>query len=116
MKPDVKEKWLKALREPGRKQTRSVLKSDDGQCCLGVLCEVLNVPSQQAGEIDDSVLEQKNVQVFDFGISGSYIDIPPSEWSSVNADLNYRDMRDLAGMNDEGKSFDEIADYIERNL
>lgn len=41
MKPEVKEKWIAALRSGEYRQARGVL--NDGQggyCCLGVLCEV----------------------------------------------------------------------------
>lgn len=117
MKPEVKEKWLKALREPGRKQTSSVLQSDEGQCCLGVLCEIMNVPHERSGDTDDIVLEQKNVQAFDFGnLCGKYIDMPPSEWAIAAVGLNYDQMRNLSAMNDGGDSFATIADYIETHL
>lgn len=38
-KPLMK-KWVKALRGGKYKQVRNTLKTDDGYCCLGVLCEV----------------------------------------------------------------------------
>lgn len=40
MKPEVKKKWLEALRSGKYKQDRGYLKTDEGYCCLGVLCDV----------------------------------------------------------------------------
>lgn len=41
---DVKEKWVTALRGPNYKQTRGILKSEDGgYCCVGVLCDLVGV-------------------------------------------------------------------------
>lgn len=48
LKPEVKEKWVAALRSGAYKQTNGCLRSErrDGTsyCCLGVLCEVLELP------------------------------------------------------------------------
>jgi hypothetical protein len=41
MKEKYKKKWLKALRSGEYDQTIGQLASDDGYCCLGVLCEVV---------------------------------------------------------------------------
>lgn len=34
--------WVAELRNPERKQVRARLRSDDGMCCLGVLCDVID--------------------------------------------------------------------------
>lgn len=40
MNPEVKEKWLAALRSGNYAQGKGVLREGDGFCCLGVLCDV----------------------------------------------------------------------------
>lgn len=40
MKPEIKEKWLTALRSDEYKQARNQLKVGDSFCCLGVLCDI----------------------------------------------------------------------------
>lgn len=40
LKPEIKQKWIKALRSGEYQQTKGRLKRDDGFCCLGVLCDV----------------------------------------------------------------------------
>lgn len=40
MKRAAKEEWIKRLRSGEYAQGRSALRSSDGYCCLGILCEV----------------------------------------------------------------------------
>ncbi len=42
--------WISELRNPARKQTKSILKNADGaQCCLGVLCDIAGMESVREG-------------------------------------------------------------------
>lgn len=45
MNSELKAKWVAALRDPRRKQGNGWLRTEDGMCCLGVLCDVID-PSQ----------------------------------------------------------------------
>lgn len=40
MNPEVKERWLSALRSGDYSQARGQLKNQLGYCCLGVLCDL----------------------------------------------------------------------------
>lgn len=40
LRPEVREKWVSALRSGEYPQTTGRLHDEDGYCCLGVLCEV----------------------------------------------------------------------------
>jgi len=41
MKPEIKSKWIAALRSGEYKQAEGMLRaSEDTMCCLGVLCEI----------------------------------------------------------------------------
>lgn len=40
MDKEVKRKWLKALRSGKYTQTEGTLKDSEGNCCLGVLCDL----------------------------------------------------------------------------
>lgn len=40
MTPELKTRWLAALRSGEYSQVRGTLKNRDGYCCLGVLCEI----------------------------------------------------------------------------
>ena len=87
MNAELKAKWVEALRSGEYRQCREQLHGFENQyCCLGVLCKVVN--------------------------------------HSTDPDRAYRWLDIVTGgygpfvnMNDhEGKSFTEIADYIEKSL
>ena len=106
MNKEMKKRWITALRDPKNKQTQGRLQNLKGKmCCLGVLCDI---------EIDGYwVLNDYGYQI---GIdrSGSpegYI-LPVELERKADIGNLFRLMK----MNDhEGKSFAEIADYIEEN-
>lgn len=91
---ELKAKWLEALRSGEYKQTTGVMyeSETDGYCCLGVLAIC-------TGRTDT------DIECETFITNGSTYDV-------LNADTQ----RTLAGMNDNGKSFETIADYIEENI
>jgi hypothetical protein len=121
MNPEVKTKWLEALRSGRFAQTRGKLhRKNDGYCCLGVLAEVLGCTWQ--------TVEGKNDgdQMFPFldGINEAKLGtIDQSEINNILGDtllqkaaLKPRQQSALAEMNDNGRTFAEIADYIEATL
>ncbi len=100
MEKELKDKWVAALRSGEYRQGKYELYDrDESFCCLGVLCAVAGIGIDASG---NSCVGVKK------GGSG------------------YDPIRDLIGreavpvlmeMNDnEGKTFPEIADYIEANL
>lgn len=92
MNPDIKIKWIEALRSGKFKQGkgRFYQKNSDTYCCLGVLCVIQNAP-------------------FENYCGRNY---PSEQWV---AGLSYHiDFSDLSRMNDSGKTFSEIANYIEK--
>lgn len=100
---EFKEKWVKALRSGEYKQCTSQLHDKGRFCCLGVA----------------AVLAGKRPRDLKGGHIGYDCTIKPFDgfpeilthknWSNDTAGI-------LSQMNDEGKSFSEIADYIEKNL
>ena len=104
----IKAQWLAALRSGQYKQTTGVLraKEDDHNpryCCLGVLCDVLSSDAWASDERygGDSEL---------FGwrqLRSNQISVPG---------LTIQEANRLVKLNDEGKSFAEIADYIEEKM
>lgn len=103
MNPEAKVKWLKALRSGEYEQTTEILQNKHGFCCLGVLCKVaekdgLHVEHNEDNALSgDTLTDQMEVNL--------WAQIPTPERAM------------LMKLNDEnGHSFEEIADYIERNL
>ncbi len=103
MDAEIKRKWVEALQSGKYKQARDVRKrcADGSYCCLGVLWEVCGpVEWRDVGDIGYRPFRQGRDD------DGFYI---PSEARIPSYQL-------LIKLNDGGKSFAEIADYIEKNL
>lgn len=109
MNKALKKKWLKALRSGEYEQTESVLleygERHDGFCCLGVLLDVMGC------EWDDIGQPWLNgIQLSD----GGY-DLINETIGEEKNDSCARDA--LVDMNDiQGRSFKQIANYIEKHL
>lgn len=107
MNPEIKTKWVAALRSGEFKQGRKQLRRGDNFCCLGVLCELYR---RETGNGDWS--------------TGGYFlgtsDILPSsvrDWAGL-AESNPAFSRglSLAERNDAGVPFAEIADIIDAEI
>lgn len=106
MNPEIKTKWIEALRSGKYQQTHGVLRRGDRYCCLGVLCS-LN---------DDGEWTECSGEVYEFEInSKTNCSILPDPVAS-EAKLSLDAQGKVATLNDSGKSFLEIANYIEANL
>lgn len=102
LKPEIKKRWLAALRSGKYSQDKDKLRGINGYCCLGVLCDVVK---------DDLNIAWKRNR------SGWWIDDSYSVPSlKVKAHCGDFYMFELMSMNDRGESFATIADYIEANL
>lgn len=103
MTPEFKAAWIAKLRDPETKQGRGRLEYFDGsQCCLGIaanLAGVRKIPSRE------------NFQ-FIFGDRWINPGLPPRGWMGLSDD----DIAKLVQMNDHGRTFPEIADWIEDNI
>ena len=94
--------WVAALREEDRKQTTRALKDSNGQCCLGVLCEVAGIPSV----LDGSGYHYNHHDAF----------APPEATEFVglkDPEGRYNREQSLTSHNDDGYCFSYIADIIE---
>lgn len=121
LEPEVKEKWVEALRSGDYIQTESVLydgKTEEGKprmCCLGVLEHIMGneldaMYDKDQGDryaVPGNLAQPKSV----FGLNSSHI----QEIEDVEAYLvNMNDGN--TQKNIKKHSFEEIADYIEKNL
>lgn len=96
MDSDLKAKWITALRGGKYQQTTYNLKDETGFCCLGVLCDIQGADFSRI----------KN----EYGTLS--LSCSPPEYLGT---LGSRSSQ-LSMMNDAGKTFSEIADYIDNNL
>lgn len=103
MRPDVRTKWLEALRGGGYAQGRGQLRGkDDSYCCIGVLCDVLD---PEGWKPEPNLWTWRGTFGFIRHQNAMEIGLPHEIESR------------LIHMNDKDKlSFAQIADYIEATL
>jgi hypothetical protein len=110
MKYEVMKQWTEALRSGKYKQGNQVLKSKSGHfCCLGVLCDISGLSEWK--------LEEEGLPYEKYFNSNALLPEPVRTWAGIynifgrfhtNAPLE-----SLATLNDDGLSFEQIADLIE---
>ncbi len=98
------EKWVAALESGQYKQVKGCLSSDHGYCCLGVACEILEIPKTRGDyhtyftyDGDTAVLPDSAKQLLAMRTDNG----------AINGDAF-----SLVALNDIGKTFSEIAQVI----
>ena len=105
MNPDVKRKWVKALRSGKYKQTKECLRDNDGYCCLGVLTQLY------ANEKHIAFEKVKK------GYSEENLCPAVREYAGLKkADPCVKKVHLSTWNDNKGADFKKIADLIERNL
>lgn len=117
MNPEIKAKWLEALRSGEYKQGKGALVEVKGDerfyCCLGVLCD-LAAKEGVTREADGGTL---GVGFMDRGaVEHGILPLRVQEWAGLAGPNPVVRGEALAVRNDQGESFDEIADVIEERL
>jgi hypothetical protein len=115
MNQKIKAKWVAALRSGKYKQGKNFLKLRDEFCCLGVLCDISGLAEwEHRGKSYSSIMP---------GIYISSDTVLPSvvaKWAGiVNIGMKGSDKKvigKLMTMNDNGKTFTEIAAVIQEKL
>jgi hypothetical protein len=132
MKKEIADQWVSALRSGEFIQGEQVLTQVHGNgtktyCCLGVLselacrAEVIPAPIGERTMIErDGVQEEVTALIYGTVASQSKTIAPGVvvEWAGLshgNPIADDYDGRTLAGLNDNGYTFAEIADIIERD-
>lgn len=101
-------RWVEALRSGKYTQGKGHLHVDDKFCCLGILCDLA---------AKDNILKDDNGGGWHaYGVDKNVAELPKELWADVGMTIEMH--TDLITMNDQEqpKSFNEIADYIEANL
>jgi hypothetical protein len=118
MKKAVMRQWVTALRSGQFKQSAGWLESENGYCCLGVLCNLAIAQGVCDYEIEYNKDHFKMISRFD----GHSADLPLSVvyWAGVESPKgdfydNSNKKESLSALNDSEVSFAYIADIIEQN-
>lgn len=114
MNPEIKQKWVDALRSGQYKQGRFNLRlTKNSFCCLGVLCELHRKEHKKRWGVN------KNKEYTYYANNGT---LPEEVLAWVGLEP-YDDVvhirkinKPLTRLNDEGSTFEEIADVIEKYL
>lgn len=109
LKPEAKEKWLKALRSGEYEQCHDRLSDGEGYCCLGVAAKVINGLDDRTIQCAGSLPEAKWVHEW-------FVPIPTLSWEDNWARNPRAKGLALSSMNDAGMTFAEIADVIEEHF
>lgn len=121
MKRSIRDEWIRNLESGEIPQTANNLCADNARCCLGVLCDVLGMEQETDVSAwgcrgyyfpdEDGPLDTLLPVMFSerLGLES----LVPDEMGSVgmNSIQNV-----LAGMNDTGSSFADIAAWIKENV
>lgn len=126
MKPEIKQRWIQALRSGKYEQDRGVLRSvqTDGFCCLGVLCD-LYIQDHSDAQWEHGIGDDRFALYGETGVLPCSVmtwagltDTNPSVKVPNDDDTVYCGNcgSSLAGLNDLGRSFEQIAQIIEEQL
>jgi len=127
--PELKQTWLEALRSGEYQQGKGKLERVDNECCcLGVLCNVLNL-NKKLVECHTKDLEYYKFSSPDMTESANYLPAGIPNVSNIlecsgllNVDILFNSPKglhgynNLADLNDNGATFEEIAWLIEEIL
>lgn len=115
MNAKVKQLWLEALRSGEFRQGKELLHpTSETYCCLGVLCEIYQQETGNGSWVD----QRFKVAAFDVEI----VELPSAvaQWAGLNSSdpvLGNRSNSVTASvLNDRGKTFEYIANRIEKYL
>lgn len=134
--PQVKQKWVDALRSGEYQQATGKLKSQEGFCCLGVLCDLYAKEHEDAGwEYRGTDEPSDPTDYWYFDDQSECLPESVAQWAGIEGlkytvhvkvldedccyDEDEEDVYcevDVIDLNDEGSSFKRIADLIEESL
>jgi hypothetical protein len=122
MKPEIKEAWVKALRSSEYQQTKEALRTDEGFCCLGVLCDVYDKQNNNTQSLwKDHNSKHRKTTFYSYLNEGSVLPGKVRDWAGLNDASPHVYTKDancitLTVLNDEGNDFNQIADVIEKHF
>lgn len=117
MDAELKAKWLEALRSGKYKQGNGVLRTDDNCfCCLGVLADIVNPSGWGREGKYNTWTPPGSVEYGTAYLPYKFEDEIGLNGHSVNLSVMNDGIMADEGFEQAPKSFNEIADYIEKKL
>jgi hypothetical protein len=139
MNAEYKTKWLEALRSGHYTQGTSYLRTKEGHCCLGVLCDLMKNEMNGHWDHFGAFVMNNPVEIENTKLPGTISDIVDLHESGLHPSLTYGQLFavnpavadrvrakwngvkiegtlvNLTILNDSGLTFHEIADIIEKH-
>ena len=110
MNPQIKQKWVDALRSGEYQQGQYCLRTEDKFCCLGVLCDLYGKENNVEWDL---VNDDGN---YEFGYHSERLPLFVVGWAGVENDNPEICEKSLAELNDGVYTFEQIAYLIEEHL
>lgn len=116
MDAKIKARWIKALKSKKYKQGKAALKTEEGFCCLGVLCD-LYAKAHKLKWKDGCKANQGMTACSRLGRFPTLIRLPAKvrDWAGLKQNDPQIGLKKLS-MNDEGMDFKNIALLIDSAL
>lgn len=133
MNPEVKQKWIDALRSGKYEQGSEKLRSVTGYCCLGVLCDLYAQEHDTQWEFRgyDELSDESNPHPMDywyFGDKSEFLPEPVMDWAGLKTfnpvmrvevdeecTSSHHDAY-ITNLNDSGYTFNDLSNMIEDQL
>ena len=124
MNMEIANKWTAALRSGDFEQGQGCLHQQDDEgdrlCCLGVLVHLAIDEGVEDIPIINLSEDGDDVQVFAYDGDSQYLPYTIKSWAGMKSDTGSRMVlnepfgRSLVQLNDQGWSFAQIADHIDK--
>ena len=116
MNSQIKQQWVTALRSGEYTQTRWNLQTEQGYCCLGVLCDLYAKETGTKWKVHTTE-DDEPFTYYSFDDCGSCLPDSVEKWAGLAMpNPHVKGESSLAELNDGGSTFTEIAQLIEENL
>jgi hypothetical protein len=127
MDANVKRIWVAALRSGKYQQAQAHLRTEDGFCCLGVLCDIYgkdlwrfedHVDHDEEDDESDPLVRKWKYDATDAYPESTVLPRPVMDWAGLDQPNPIIGLsgNTLAAANDKGASFDELAKIIEEQF
>jgi hypothetical protein len=113
MNPEIRAKWVAALRSGKYKQGRKALRDGDTFCCLGVLCDLAVRAGVAGATAPDSDAGGELGGWWSYDGRVDYLPESVMDWAGLATPNPNSGDEFLAEYNDSGWSFARIADAID---
>ena len=108
-------KWIAALESGKYKQTKRYLQTEEGFCCLGVLCNEIDPSQWSSWRVGDDNVRIKSYDAKETMVPDHVCFQLPFIPSIPSTSYQEVGWNRLMAMNDsEGKTFEEIAKYLRK--